>query len=1540
MKNPKCHLIPPALLLATLLSVPAAQTAAPPNPARGLWQEVATEFDALAEASFWVKPPVFRAFTLDVEAMRELLQTAPPESAVAAAAVSPSEIILPMPDGTQARFQFVESPVMAPELAAKFPEIKTYLGQGVDDPRATVRFDLTPAGFHAQVLSPDGAAYIDPLLRDDVKTYAVYWRRDHHWQAKDWACFTPPGEPVGDPGDKGGLGILRSGSLRRTYRLAVAATGEYTAFHGGTVSQGQAAIVTAINRVTGIYEIEVAGRLTLVANNSQLVYTSPATDPYSNSDGATMLGQNQTTVDSVIGSGNYDIGHVFSTGGGGIAGLGVVCVNGAKARGVTGSPSPTGDAFWVDYVAHEMGHQFGANHTFNSTTSSCGGGNRNASTAYEPGSGSTIMAYSGICGADDLQFLSDVYFHSISFDEILAYTTSGSGSVCPASNLTGNNAPTVSAGANYTIPARTPFTLTATGSDPNGDPLTYCWEERDLGVATTLAAADNGSSPIFRSWTGTTNPSRTFPRLAELLNNTVPLGEKLPITTRLLRFRVTARDHRAGGGGVNTADMQVNVVSNTAAFAITSHNTAGVRSGPQTITWNVANTASSPINTANVRILLSTNGGQAFPITLAASTPNDGSETVVLPNLTTTAARLKLEAVGNIFFDISNTNFTIVPAALEPQVTLDSFTLAMEGCVPANSVIDPGETVTVLVGLRNAGTAPTTNLVVTLLATNGVTPLSDPQDYGALAASGAAVVRPFAFTAAGACGGGITARFQLQDGAASLDPLAQPATLGVSAIVTTGHTNLTPVAIPGGGTTGAGDPYPSTIEVPAVSGTVQKVTVTLRDLSHSYPDDVDVLLVGPGGQKVLLMSDVGGGNSLAGVTLTFDDDAGASLPDSGVISSGACKPTNFGATTDTFAAPAPAAPYVTNLAVFKGQNPQGTWSLYIVDDSSQDTGALAGGWSLSLTISNVTCCTYTPLADLALSATAFPQALNEGGQAEFTFGVTNQGPDPAADVLVTSALPPGLAFVSAVSSQGTCAYADGVVTCALDSLAGGGEASLVLTLTAAQGGLLTATATVSSGVADPAPADNTASASVLVNALPVISAIADLTVPEDSPGPQVNFAIADAETPADELSVSAGSSNPTLVPDENLLIEGKDSNRTLTLTLLPDASGEATITVSVSDGLAVAHRSFLLTVTPVNDPPVLTPLPDFTVTEGDTLTVTNLASDVDAPAQELLYSLAEGAPAGATVKPATGVFEWTPAEDQGPGSYPLTVIVTDSGVPPRSATQTFTVTVLETNLPPALTPVPDQTVAVGQTLWLTNSATDPDLPANTLTFSLEPGAPDGAGIEPDTGVFSWTPDGEQLGAHLIGLTVTDDGEPILSATQSFTVLVVPPNQPPTLEPVADQTLHARETLTLTLAASDPDAGDALGFSFDTAPAGAALDGATGRLTWAPEDDQTGAHLFVVRVTDNGWPPLSATQSFAVVVQSRPILSPVNYAAGTTSLAWSAIPGRSYRVEFKDDLLAPDWMALEPDVVAGAATAQFTDTKAGPGPRFYRVRVLP
>ncbi|HEX5070030.1 MAG TPA: zinc-dependent metalloprotease family protein [Vicinamibacterales bacterium] len=630
----------------------------------GLWTDV-SEGGLRPSTTIRLTGNRYRTVGLDIARLNAILARAPYETSIPGAAANRETGVvleLPWPAGGTRSFRIEESPVMAPELAAKFPELKTYRGQGIDDPAATLRFDWVPSGFHGMVLSPEGTVYIDPYSPGDRAHYRSYFYRDYERTDARFREDIPEEAAQFAREIPIDLNQPAHGTQLRTYRLAMAATGEYTAFYGGTVNGAMAGIVTTVNRVNTIYEKDLAVHMNLVANNDLIVYTNAATDPYTNSDGSAMLSQNQTNLTSVIGTANFDIGHVFSTGGGGIATLQSVCNATLKARGVTGNSSPIGDGFDVDYVAHEVGHQFGGTHTFNGTTGSCSGSNRTAGTAYEPGSGSTIQAYAGICGAENLQAHSDPYFHAGSQTQMIAFiTNAGTGGSCAAVTATNNTPPTVNAGADFTIPQGTPFTLTASGGDVDGDTLTYTWEEFDLGTAGP-PNTDDGSRPIFRSFNPTTSPVRTLPQLSSIINNTPVFGESLPTTTRALTFRVTARDNRAGGGGTASDDMVVNVNSGAGPFVVTAPNTAvsWTAGTSQSVTWNVANTSASPVNAANVKISLSTDGGLTYPTVIAASTPNDGTESITVPNVVTTTARIKVEAVGNIFFDISNANFTIL----------------------------------------------------------------------------------------------------------------------------------------------------------------------------------------------------------------------------------------------------------------------------------------------------------------------------------------------------------------------------------------------------------------------------------------------------------------------------------------------------------------------------------------------------------------------------------------------------------------------------------------------------------------------------------------------------------------------------------------------------------------------------------------------------------------------------------------------------------------------------------------------------------------
>ncbi|MHA2030351.1 MAG: reprolysin-like metallopeptidase [Candidatus Kariarchaeaceae archaeon] len=652
------------------------------NRSQNLWTDVKEEL-IISSGERFIIPNIYRTLQLDYEGLKTLLQSAPDEDLIPVYRSS-FVVHLPMPDGEFARFKIVESPVMAEELASKFPNIRTYLGQGIDDKTASIRFDVTPLGFHAMVLSVHGSILIDPYGKGDTEYYISYYKKDYS-PTGDALYFTCTVDGIDSQSAQELRNIveqgfnLSTGEELRTYRLACAATAEYTNFHGGTVASGMAAIVVAINRVTGVYEREVAVRLELVTNNNLIVYTNQGTDPYTNNNGFTMLSQNQANLDAVIGSANYDIGHVFSTGGGGVAYLASVCINGIKARGVTGLSNPIGDVFYIDYVAHEMGHQFGGNHTFNGSSGNCSGGNRNGATAYEPGSGSTIQAYAGICSPQNIQNNSDDYFHNISYVEITNYTQLGGGSSCPVVTPTGNLAPIANAGTGgSTFPVGTPIKLDGSATDADGDPLTYNWEEFDLGPA-GHPNSPSGNAPIFRSLPAVFETYRLLPKLSDLLNNTQTMGEILPTYSRTLSFRLTVRDNKAGGGGVDWDQVTYSVTDAAGPFLVTSPNTAVTWLGlsSQTITWDVANTNTAPVNVAEVNILLSTDGGVTWPFTLASNTSNDGSEIVNIPNEPTTEARIKIEPIGNLFFDISNIDFTIefaVPVELTMFIATETKT--------------------------------------------------------------------------------------------------------------------------------------------------------------------------------------------------------------------------------------------------------------------------------------------------------------------------------------------------------------------------------------------------------------------------------------------------------------------------------------------------------------------------------------------------------------------------------------------------------------------------------------------------------------------------------------------------------------------------------------------------------------------------------------------------------------------------------------------------------------------------------------------------
>ncbi len=699
-----------AFAAAVCLLVPAARAQSD-----GLWSDVASRAALGAPAT---ATTASRALLLNRAAMAARLATAPLEAAPGRGVDGGVDVPVPMPDGGTMWFRVVESPVMAPGLQARYPEIRTYLGQGRDVASATARFSLTPAGFAAMATTPSGTVYVDPYAQATTDTYLAYYAADALMSDEQRAARAAEVLRDGPDGAADGPATLlapttSNGTVFRTYRLALAATGEYTARFGGTVAGAQAAQAVAINRVNQVYERDLAVRLILIANNDQLIFTNPSTDPFTNDDANILIDENQAYINATIGAANYDIGHNFSTGGGGLAGLGVVCSDSQKASGITGSPNPVGDAFYIDYVAHEMGHQFRGSHSFNGTASSCGGGNRSASSAYEPGSGSTIMAYAGICATHNIQTFSDPLFHAISLQQITGFLQTGGGSTCGTATPTGNDIPVVTAPTGITIPARTPFILTGVATDATPASLSYIWEEFDRGANPGGAPAVNGvptGPPFFRSFVATSSPSRTFPQFSRLLAGSVPaVGEALPRDNRTLNFRLTVRDNRAGGGAIG--DVTVTVISDALAgpFVITSPAAASTLAGgsTQTITWDVANTdvlddAGMPdadgVDVETVEIRYSADGGGTFT-TLLASTPNSGSADVVIPNTATSIGRFMVVSIGNVFFDVTKFNTTVTPSTAGE----DGLARAAEGL----SLVAPNPASgTASFTLRTASTAP------------------------------------------------------------------------------------------------------------------------------------------------------------------------------------------------------------------------------------------------------------------------------------------------------------------------------------------------------------------------------------------------------------------------------------------------------------------------------------------------------------------------------------------------------------------------------------------------------------------------------------------------------------------------------------------------------------------------------------------------------------------------------------------------------------------------------------------------------------------
>lgn len=622
-------------------------------------------------------------------------------NAFQAAKISGITIQLPMPDGSQSSYYVLENQVMSPELAKQYPDIKTYQIFNINNnSNETGTLTLSPYGLNGYLFTEKGNVIISP--KDyKINLHQVIFEKDN--PIVDETCGVKDEiHKIPDLNKKKGkenaTNTYSNGGTLRTYKMVIASNGEFYAANGSTAIAVQAAIVSIVNSLKSIYEKEVAISFTLFATK---IYDNAGTDPFDPSannkadQAANVFGALAIAEPGSFALNLWNIGHVLhGASGGGVAYTPSTCndyvqtpmTGPLKGGGWSGS-NPTSFSTFI----HEVGHQFSAGHTFNSVSSGCNG-NIMTGSAFEPGSGSTFMSYWGNCSPDNISGpINRVHFNTNSLQSIINFsTTSGT---CSTNTSTGNAVPVANAGAAYTIPKNTPFILTGSGTDANGDILYYNWEQYNLGTTRGSAATAAGStdSPIFRSFEPTTTGNiRSFPALANVLSGSIPTNdEALPTVGRSLLFRLTARDNKVGGGGTHCAAATITVDGNSGPFKFSSFNapTVWVYNGTNSVnvTWDVANTSVAPINCTNVKILFSTDGGQTFPITLLASTPNDGSQILTIPNNITSTGRVKIESIGNIFFDINDKNITI-----------------SNGCIAeASSIITPSTAFTETLGSPN-----------------------------------------------------------------------------------------------------------------------------------------------------------------------------------------------------------------------------------------------------------------------------------------------------------------------------------------------------------------------------------------------------------------------------------------------------------------------------------------------------------------------------------------------------------------------------------------------------------------------------------------------------------------------------------------------------------------------------------------------------------------------------------------------------------------------------------------------------------------------
>lgn len=585
------------------------------------------------------------------------------------------QILLPTPDRKYRSFHVWKTPMMEAGLADRYPEIQTFTAVADDNPAVTAKLDFTLFGFSAMIFDGDKSYVVDPYNNEADGYYVAYYKKDYQSNIATGACgvssemaLTNGAPTTVEP--QGGVPAQKmNGNVRHVYRLALSCTGEYAVNVVGanpTKPQVLSKMVTTINRVNGFYEREVSVSMNLIANNDAVIYTNPAVDPYNcNMNLNCLIGEVQTNITNVIGAQNYDIGHILCTAGGGLAQLSAVC-GGGKASGT----STSGGTSDVHVILHEMGHQFGSNHTFSAGTGGCAG-NGNESTAYEPGAGISTMSYSGLCDVNNVGSPIDDYFHVSSLNEINSFLTT-QGSSCGVINAGTAPVTVPPIFDSFYIPRNTPFELTApvaTAPQPTASIL-YSWEQWDLGnfEGTEATSANEPDGPLFRSYDPTTSRIRSYPEYTNITGGTygdgaTGKGQRIAKVARMVRFKLTVRSIYQGWGTFQFMDSVVRLKVDAASgnFRVTSQASAETWNPGEikNVTWDKGNTDLDSVKCKWVNIYLSLDDGATFPFLMVANAQNTGSYNVTVPDVATTTGRIKVKGAGNVFYDINKGALTI-----------------------------------------------------------------------------------------------------------------------------------------------------------------------------------------------------------------------------------------------------------------------------------------------------------------------------------------------------------------------------------------------------------------------------------------------------------------------------------------------------------------------------------------------------------------------------------------------------------------------------------------------------------------------------------------------------------------------------------------------------------------------------------------------------------------------------------------------------------------------------------------------------------------